>query len=159
VFICTDDSGAAGADPEGSCSPIVSNDTTTLYLDPNNPLSAAVANLDDGYIWTFSKCDDAAAGDEVSDLFGIAAASLSEGYWGWFFFDGVCPYALVQASTALTAAKALIAHTARVSVSNSSADQLLIGQTLGKVGFSNDLSSDIACVQLNNLGHARSVSA
>lgn len=159
ICIVTDVNASAGASPEGYSSPIIKNTTTTIYLDPNNPLPAALAVNDDLAIVSFCKSIDAAAGDEVNDLYGIAAASLSEGYWGWFFFDGYCPYALVKASTALTADKALIADTARLSVSSTSADQLLIGTTIGRVAFSNDLVDDVVCVKLNNLGHARGVSA
>lgn len=159
VLLIHDDAGGAGADPEGSCAPITKNSATTIYLDPDNALSAAIAANDDGTVVTFSKTIDSAAGDEVNDLFGIACAALTENYWGWFFFGGYCPYALVKASTALTADKALIADTARVSVSSTSADQLLIGTTLGRVGASNDLASDVFAVKLWNLGQARGVSA
>ena len=159
TLIITDDVGGAGADPEGFCSPIIKNTTETLYLDPNNPLPAAIAANDDGYIVTFCRSNDSAAGDEVNDLFGIASVAITATYWGWFFFDGLCPYALVKAGTALTVDKALIADVARVSISSTSSDELLIGTTIGKVGFSNDLASDVVCVKLDNLGHARSVSA
>jgi len=159
LLVCTDVNASSGASPEGYCSPIVSNTTTTVYLDPNNPFPAAPAVNDDFSVVSFSKNADAAAGAEVTDCFGIAAASLSEGYWGWFFFDGICPYALVKASTTMTAAKAIIADTARVSMSSTSADQLLLGHTLGKLNGTNDLVDDVMALKLNNLGHARSVSA
>jgi hypothetical protein len=159
LALCHDDAGAAGAAPEGECAPIVSNTTTTVYLDTNNPFSAAVAANDDFTVVSFCKCEDAAAGDEVNELFGIAAVAMTANYWGWFFFDGYCSYALVKASTALTADKALIADTARLSISSTSADQLLVGTTLGRVAASNDLAADVFAVKLDNLGHGRGVSA
>lgn len=159
LLVCLDDAGGAGASPEGYVSPIVSNNTTTVYLDPDNPFPVATAANDDFRVVSFCKTADSAAGDEVSDLFGVAATSISEGYWGWFFFDGICPYTLIRASTGLTAARALIAHTARVDVSSTSADQLLIGQVLGKLAVTSDVVDDVCAVELYNLGHARSVSA
>lgn len=159
ILLIHDDGGAAGASPEGHCSPIVSNSATTIYLDPKNPLPAAVGNGDDGTVVSFCKTADAAGGDEVNAVFGVAMASLSESYWGWFQFDGVCPYALMKAGTAITAAKALIADTARFTVSSTSADQLLLGVTLGKVAAASDLVDDVFAVKLDRLGHGRGVSA
>ena len=159
LLVCYDDNGGAGAAPEGEVSPIISNSTTTFYLDPDNPFSAAPAANDDFRVVSFSKNADSAAGDEIADLFGVAAVTLAEGYWGWFFFDGICPYALVRASTALTAAKSLIAHTARLDVSSSSDHSLLVGTTLGKLAVASDLANDVCAVKLFNLGAARSVSA
>lgn len=159
LAIVKDVNASAGASPEGYCSPIIKNTTTTIYLDPNNPLPAALAVNDDLFIVSYCKTIDSAATDEVNDLYGIAATSLSEGYWGWYFFDGYCPYALVKANTALTADKALIADTARVSISSTSADQVLIGTTIGRVAFQNDLVDDVCAVKLWNLGQARGVSA
>lgn len=159
ILVCFDDNGGAGAAPEGEASPIVSNTTTTVYLDPNNPFSAAPAANDDFRVVSFSKNIDSAAGDEIADLFGIAGATITENYWGWFCFDGVCPYALVRASTALTASKALIAHTARLDISSSSDHSVLVGITLGKLAVASDLANDVCAVKLFGLGRARSVSA
>lgn len=159
ILVVKDNDSSAGASPEGFPSPILSNTTTTIYLDPSNPLPAALEVNDDVFIVSFCKCIDAAASDEVNDIFGVAAADISHDYWGWFFFDGICPYALRRATTALTADKALIAHTARVSISNASGDQLLIGTTLGRVAYQNDSVDDVCIVKLWNLGQARGVSA
>ena len=65
----------------------------------------------------------------------------------------------MKAATALTADKALIADTARVSISSTSADQLLIGMVLGKLAVGSDLANDVCAVKLYKLGSARSVSA
>ena len=159
ILVCFDNNDSAGAAPEGEAVPIIKNTTTTVYIDPNNPFSVATAANDDFRVVSFSKNIDSAAGDEIVDLFGIAAATITENYWGWFFFDGICPYALVKAATALTADKALIADTARVSISSTSADQLLIGVALGKLAVGSDLANDVCAVKLYKLGSARSVSA
>jgi hypothetical protein len=108
---------------------------------------------------SFCKTIDSAAGDELNEVYGVAMASLSEGYWGWFQCHGICPYALVQAATTITAEKALIAHTARLSISSTSADQLLLGVTLGQVGATNDLVDDVFPVKLRYLGDGLGVSA
>ena len=159
VLVVKDVQASAGASPEGYCAPILSNTTTTIYLDPNNPLPAALAINDDVTIVSFSKAVASAAGMEVNAGFGIAAATIAQNYWGWWFFDGVCPYALYQSATALTADKALIAHTARVSISAASADQLLLGTTLGRLAWQNDTVDDVCAVKLWNLGQGRGVTA
>lgn len=152
ILVCFDYNASAGGAPEGEAVPIIKNTTTTVYVDPNNPFSVAAAVNDDFRVVSFSKNIDSAAGDERVDLFGIAAATLTADYWGWFFCAGICPYALVRASTALTASKALIAHTARVSISSTSAQELLIGTALGKLAVASDLVNDVCAVELRPLG-------
>ena len=160
VLVVTDVNASAGASPEGYSSPIKSNSTTTIYLDPENPLPAVLAVNDDCYIYSFCKTRAAAAGDSTSDLFGIAMASITATYWGWFQYDGYCPYASVKASTALAAEKALIADTNMVSISSTSNASLFIGTLAQAVAFSNDLVDDVvSAVQLWNLGQAWQVTA
>lgn len=162
ILVCFDDDGGAGAAPEGEAVPIIKNTTTTVYIDPDNPFTAAAAANDDFRVVSFSKNIDSAAGDERADLFGIAAATIAADSWGWFFCAGICPYALVKASTALTAAKAIIADVARVTVSSSSGHELIIGQVLGKLAVASDLANDVCAVELLPLGKlygARAVSA
>lgn len=159
LLVCTDDAGGAGAAPEGEVAKISSNSTTTVFLDPDDPFSAAPAVNDDFNVVTYCKTIDSAAGDEVNDLFGVAATALTANYWGWYFFDGICPYALARAATALTADVALIAHTARLDVSSTSADQLLVGVSLGRLAVASDLANDVFAVRLHNLGQARGVTA
>lgn len=154
-----DKNASAGASPEGFASPVLSNTATTLYLDPNNPMPVALAINDDVTVLSFCKCENSAAGDEVNHLFGVACTDITESYWGWFFFDGWCPYALVKANTALTADKALIADTARVSISSTSSDELLIGVTFGRLAWQIDVVADVCAVKLWNLGQARGISA
>lgn len=153
VLVVTDVNASAGASPEGHCAPIKSNSTTTIYLDPMNPLPAALAVNDDCYVYTFCKTEASAAGDSLSDLFGVAMQTLTAKYWGWFQFDGYCPYALVKATTALAAEKALIPDTARLSISSTSVVSILCGTLVQALAFSNDLVDDvISGVVLWNLG-------
>lgn len=160
VAVVLDVNASAGASPEGHCAPIKSNTTTTIYLDTENPLPAALAVLDDLYVYTFCKTEDAAAGDVNSDLFGVAMATLTATYWGWFQFDGYCPYALVKATTTVTAEDALIADTARLSISSTSDASLFAGCLVQGQAFTNDLVDDvISGVKLWNLGQARQVTA
>lgn len=162
ILVCFDNNDSAGAAPEGEAVPIIKNTTTTVYADPNNPFSVAAAVNDDFRVVSYSKNIDSAAGDERADLFGIAAVTITENYWGWFFCAGICPYALIRASTGLTAAKAIIAHTARIDVSSTSGHELLIGQTLGKLAVTSDIVSDVCAVELLPLGKmygSRAVSA
>lgn len=159
VLVCFDDAGGAGASPEGYAAPIISNTTTTVYIDPNNPFPVATALNDDFRVVSFAKNEASAAGNERCDLFGIAAATITQDYWGWFFFNGVCPYALVKANTAMTASKALIADTSRLTVSSTSGQELLAGHVLGKLAVASDIVDDACAVKLYNLGAAHSVSA
>lgn len=159
VLIVLDVNASAGASPEGHCSPIKSNSTTTIYLDAENPLPAALAVNDDCYVMTFCKTEDSAAGDCLSDVAGVAMADRTPEYWGWVQYKGVCPYALVRAGVALAADKAIIAHTARLDVSNSSSDELLLGTTFQGIGNSADIVDDVFIVKLDELGRGRQVSA
>lgn len=160
VLCVVDVNASAGASPEGYGSPILSNTATTFYLDPQNPLPAALAVNDDCYVYTFCKTEAAAAGDSVSDVCGVAMTTITATYWGWVQYDGYCAYAAYKAATAMTADKALIADTAKLSVSSTSADELLLGSAPQGFGYSNDIVDDIVCgAILNNLGSGRQVSA
>ena len=54
VLWCFDNNDSAGAAPEGEVAPIVSNSTTTVYLDPDNPFTVAAAANDDFRVVSFS---------------------------------------------------------------------------------------------------------
>ena len=160
VLIVLDVNASAGASPEGYCAPVKSNSTTVIYLDPENPLPAALAVNDDCYVYTFCKGEAAAAGDVRSDLLGVAMCAVTATYWGWFQFDGYCSYAKVEAATTITAEKALIAGTAALSISSTSNPTLFAGCLVQAQAFTNDLVDDVMSgVKLWKLGEGHQISA
>lgn len=120
----------AGAAPEGESAVITANSTTTLTLDSAYPLSAA-PNATGDTIIVYSLFDfiKAASGDLDHNVFGIAVATngITNANWGVLQQFGYCPNAKCLSSAVLTVAKALIAGTEQVTVSATSADNLLVG--------------------------------
>jgi hypothetical protein len=122
--------GSAGVAPEGESGVITANGTATLELDSSMPLSAAPSATGDTII-VYSLFDfiKSAGGDLNHNVFGIAVATngITNGNWGVLQQYGYCPNAKCKSNAAVTVAKALIADTEQVTVSSTSADNLLIG--------------------------------
>jgi len=94
------DAGGAGAAPEGEIKRIKNNTTDTIYLEDDQEFSAAIANGDVVKVLRITQAEDSAASDNNTneDLCGIAAADISENYYGFFFCAGVCTFAQTTAS-------------------------------------------------------------
>jgi hypothetical protein len=91
-----DDAGGAGAAPEGEIGIIGSNTTTTINLDPNRPLSAALAVNDDLVLIANWQGEDAADGDLAHTVLGVAmgTSGISDNGYGWVHRLGVTPAAI-----------------------------------------------------------------
>lgn len=118
-----------GTAPEGESGIVVSNTAGVATLDSSRPLSAT-PNAADAV--TFRSLFDfiaAASADKNHAVMGIAVATngISDKNWGVLQQFGFCPDAKCKSNSALTTAVAIIAHTEQVTVSSTSADDLLIG--------------------------------
>ena len=131
-IICTLDNPSGGAAPEGEDSYIVSHSATLITLDPDLPFTAAVAASDTFNIYTRCHVIAIASGDEQAEFAGvIQAASLLDNYWGWVQVTGLCPYVALPATTAIANLSAMIAGTATLTISSSSAVNLLCAIFMG----------------------------
>jgi hypothetical protein len=141
-----DDAGAGGAAPEGECRLIIKNTANVLTVQP--AFSAAIANGDTAQIFSRSMVIAGASGDTRAETAGIVVApdGIADNYWGFVVRYGIVG-ALVKASTAITAARALIADTGRLTISNSSGFNLTLGHSI--VGSSSDIVSDLIPVNFD----------
>lgn len=124
IMMITADAGGGTAAPENEAAYVARNTETDLYFQPD--LSAAIVTTDQYDIYFPYNIEDAAAGDEVSEVQGtiISADGIADNYWGWVGFKGRI---WTAATGGLTTLKAIIAGTAGVAISSTSAFNLLIG--------------------------------
>lgn len=125
---CKDDTGGAGAAPEGELARIVGNTATTIYLDSNDYWSVAPSSGDDFEIICPSRVSACGAGDESLLVRGVAMTTHDAYDYGWVQFFGLAPHAnVVAAGTTVTGPKGLITATGVFTVSSSSARNIIVG--------------------------------
>lgn len=126
---CKDDTGAAGAAPEGELARIIRNTTTTLYLNADDAWSVAPSSGDDFEIILPYRVSASGAGDESLLVRGVAMATHDAYDYGWVQFFGKCPHAnVVAAGTVLTGPKGVITGSGGlITVSSSSARNIIVG--------------------------------
>lgn len=124
-----DDTGAAGAAPEGEIARIIKNTADVGYFHADDELSAALASGDDLEIICPNRVQQMGSGDEALLVRGVAMAAQTQYYYGWVQFYGLNPIAkVVAAGTAVTGPKMVIAGASGLAtVSNSSSRSLAIG--------------------------------
>lgn len=128
-----------GAAPEGETAIVTANTAGAATLDSGRPLSAT-PNAADAVtflsLWDFIK---SATGDLASNVFGVcvATAGITNGNWGLLQQYGLCPDVKCLSSAAQVAGKACIAQTEQVTVSSSSAVNLLVGIVMATIAGTN----------------------
>ena len=129
LFRVKDDTGGAGAAPEGETARIIANTADVGTLHPDDELSAALASGDDGEIICPNRVEQTAGGDQAYTVRGVALAAQTAYYYGWVQFYGLNPVAkFVAAGTAVTGAKGVIAANSGLATVSSTSDRsLLIG--------------------------------
>lgn len=126
---CKDDTGAAGAAPEGELARIVGNTTGVLYLNTDDAWTVAPTSGDDFEVICPHRVSASGAGDESMLVRGVAMATHLIYSYGWVQFYGYAPHAnLVAAGTAVTGPKGVISGSSGVlTVSSSSNRNILVG--------------------------------
>jgi len=126
---CKDDTGAAGAAPEGETARIISNTTGVLYLNPDDAWSVAPSSGDDFEVILPHRVSAAGAGDESLLCRGVAMATQTIYYYGWVQFYGWNPFAnFVAAGTVVTGPKGIITGSGGLAtVSSTSSRSILVG--------------------------------
>lgn len=119
----------AGAAPEGEVGYITANSATVVTVDSRRPFSSAIITttaVDIYPLWEFIK---SAAGHLANNVFGVCLATngITNGNWGVLQSHGFCPDAKVLSSAVLTIDKGVIAGTEQLTVSATSAVNLLLG--------------------------------
>jgi hypothetical protein len=137
-----------GVAPETETRLIIKNTANILTVQP--PFSAVTAIGDTALIFSNSQVIASASGDSRLETAGIVLApdGIPDNSFGWVCRRGRVG-ALIQASTAVVALKALIAHTGRLTPSSSSLFGLTVAHAL--VGASNDMVSDLIPVFFDTL--------
>lgn len=139
-----------GLPPEGETSVVVSNTATVVMVDANLPFSATITSGDTVDLRGMYNAEAAAAGDLAYVVLGVVIGrnGIAAGNYGWVQKQGLCPNALIKASTALTQNDALIADTGRLgpAAGGSSAANLQVG-TAAHV-MNNDSTPDKSLVLL-----------
>ena len=98
LAIVHDDTGGAGAAPEGEASIVAGNTATIQTLETDLPWSVALASGDD-VTFLSPKVIDSIADDPAFVVCGIAMAAAADDEWSWFQFQGVHPAANHAASS------------------------------------------------------------
>lgn len=145
---------AVAAAPEGQWGVILKNTAGVLTLQTaatNRALTAAFASGDSAEIRSRCMVLASAIGDQAAEIAGlIVAETLANDYWGWICLKSHFVSALIKASTALTQDDGLIADTGRLTISNSSGQDLILGYT--HTTSENDRPSDLVCVSFDSDG-------
>lgn len=143
---CSDDAGGAGAAPEGEIARIVKNTTTVITIDSDDAFSVAPAVNDDFTVILPWATVDSASGDPACNVAGVAMADNDQYGWGWVQFFGITQADAVAAGTALVVNQGVIAGTALVTASSTSAAGLLLGSNVA--GLTSDTVRRKALVRL-----------
>lgn len=108
IYIHLTNATSAGAAPEGETALVVSNTAGQINLDTARPLSAAPSvGADTTRVFSIFDVAAAASGDlaaggtTVPNVMGIAMQTVAATDWGVLQTYGMCPDALVKASTAI----------------------------------------------------------
>jgi len=152
LAIIDDDAGASGDPPEGEGGVITKNTTTTLTIrtpQDNQQFSVAPAVGDTFTIRSTAQVIASAIGDQDSEIAGIVmASSLANNYWGWICIQADFVWALVKGGQAITTDKGLIADTGRLTVGNTSGQDLILAYA--PASFGADLTSDLIPVRFRS---------
>lgn len=143
ILYVTDDAGAAGAAPESEASRVIANSATRIDLDPDYPLSAAIAASDTASMLATYNVEDAAANDLNHTVKGVVIPKdgIADDALGFVQAFGVCHKALFKASTSVAVNAQLIADTARLNtIGASSTLSLVVGRALAPA--SDDIAND-----------------
>ncbi len=126
---CKDDTGAAGAAPEGEIARIIRNTADVAYINADDAWTVAPSSGDDFEVILPSRVSAAGAGDEAILVRGVAMATQTIYYYGWVQFYGWAPHAkVVAAGTTLTGPKGVITGTGGLAtVSSTSSRSILVG--------------------------------
>lgn len=119
-----------GAAPEGETGVITANSATLVTIDSRRPFSAAVVTASAVDIYPLYEFINSAANDLNHNVFGVALSVITNGNWGLLQCQGYCPDVKCLSSAVITINKGLIAHTAQVTVSSTSAVSLLVGNAV-----------------------------
>jgi len=147
IFYVLDNADAAGAAPEGEMSIVRNNTTTVIALEPNLPLSAAIANADTASLVSVCHAEDSADGDERRDVLGVVvSAEVSANNYGWIHRQGKTK-AIFKGSSALVIGDPVVADAALIGPFGSDVAELWIGT--GLVTVTNDQVTPRALVHID----------
>lgn len=141
-----DAAATGGVAPETETRLIIKNTANILTVQP--PFSAVTSISDTALIFSRSQVIASASGDSRLETAGIVLApdGVPDNYWFWICRKGIVG-ALIKTSTAITALKALIADTGRLTISSSSVYGLTVAHSI--VACSNDIVSDLIPVDFD----------
>lgn len=147
ILYCLDDSGGAGAAPEGQSGRIVKNTETVITIHSDDAFTVAAAANDDFQIILPWAVVDSADGDAAGIVAGVAMADQDQYDYGWFQFLGVHPQVdAIAAGTAIPIYESVVANTAVVNDGAGDAVDLRVGRILH--GLSSDTVTRKAIVNL-----------
>lgn len=132
-----DDTGGAGAAPEGEVSVAASNTTTVVTLESDLPLSAALASGDDVTLISTYAVEDSADGDLSITVQGIVlgANGVSASQYGWLLMEG---FRKAKATTnAITTFNPVVAGANLIDAFGSDGQELWVGTSLGTYATDN----------------------
>lgn len=91
IIYVHDDTGAAGAAPEGEMSVAASNTTTVITLEDDLPFTVALASGDDVTSISTYAVEDSADGDLAVTCQGIVmgAQGVTASQYGWYLMEGI----------------------------------------------------------------------
>ena len=127
ICFVLDDAGAAGAAPEGEMSIVADNSTTTITLDRDYALSAALAVNDDLELISTYQTVDAADGDEAWTVSGVVSAQdgILDNAYGWVVMEGATP--ALMTTNAITEGDPVVAGAAVVDAFGTDGQELFVG--------------------------------
>lgn len=126
-----DDTGAAGAAPEGETTIVASNSATIITFERDMPLSVALASGDDLTLISNWQAEDAADGDIAVDVLGVVVGrdGFANGNYGWVQKEGFCP-GVDTTGAAITAGNPVVADVAQIGAFGTDGQELWVGVAL-----------------------------
>lgn len=151
IFYVSDDAGAAGAAPEGEISIVAKTATGQLTLEPDLPLSAAIASNDAVRTISNWQGEASADGDLNITVLGVVAGrdGITSGNYGWVVREG---FAKAKVELSITVDTPGVAHTGTIGPFGSDGQELHICTVLGVVAA--DQVALTAPVRLNLISAA-----
>lgn len=129
----------AGAAPEGESGVIVSNDATTVNIDPAMPFSVAAAT-GNYRIWAPWHADISGANVVAENVLGVVInpTGIDTLCYGWLQLQGPCPKIITGTGAAIAAGAAIITGATGTAVTiGAGAADLVIGYALSAAGSTN----------------------
>lgn len=129
-----DDAGGAGAAPEGETSIVADNTATTITLEPDYPLSVALAANDDLELIANWQFEDSVDGDEAWTIYGVVVGQdgISSLSYGWIQREGYC--SCVVGANAISEGDPVVAGAALLDAFGSDGQELWCGIALATGG-------------------------